>query len=426
MLVFSSERPQNSPGTKENQSTIKTLALTLTALGVAQVLLSAQYPIINNQPASRAVWAGGNVTLAVGVSNAGEFSYQWQLNTTNLPSAIITTVAGNGKMNYSGDGGAATNASLSCFSVAVDGSGNLFVADGNNNRIRKVDTNGVITTLAGSGTPGHLGDGGAATNANLYQPTGVVVDGSGNLFIADHFHYLIRKVGTNGIITTVAGNGGGGYSGDGGAATNASLYQPFGVAVDALGNLFIADDDNSRIRKVGTNGIITTVAGNGTLSYCGDGGAATNACLNWPAGVTVDAFGNLFIADEFNNRVRKVDTNGIITTVAGGGHNGLGDGDAATNASLDLPYGVAVDASGNLLIADSINHRIRKVDTNGIITTVAGGGLSGLGDGSAATSAALWLPDGVAADASGNLFIADEGANRIRKVTNTQQGRLCR
>jgi len=155
-------------------------------------------------------------------------------------------------------------------------------------------------------------------------------------------------------------------------------------------------------------------------------GAATNACLNWPAGVTVDAFGNLFIADEFNNRVRKVDTNGIITTVAGGGHNGLGDGDAATNASLDLPYGVAVDASGNLLIADSINHRIRKVDTNGIITTVAGGGLSGLGDGSAATSAALWLPDGVAADASGNLFIADEGANSIRKVTNTQQGRLCR
>jgi hypothetical protein len=298
---------------------MKTLALTLTALGVAQVLLSAQYPIITNQPASRAVWAGGNVTLAVGVSNAGEFSYQWQLNTTNLPSAIITTVAGNGKGNYSGDGGAATNASLSCFSVAVDGSGNLFVADGNNNRIRKVDTNGVITTLAGSGTPGHLGDGGAATNANLYQPTGVVVDGSGNLFIADHFHYLIRKVDTNGIITTVAGNG--------------------------------------------------------TLSYCGDGGAATNACLNWPVGVTIDAFDNLFIADEFNNRVRKVDTNGIITTVAGGGHNGFGDGDAATNAYFNLPYGVAVDASGNLLIADSINSRIRKVDTNGIITTVAGGGL---------------------------------------------------
>jgi len=353
---------------------MKTLALTLTALGVAQVLLSAQYPIITNQPASRAVWAGGNVTLAVGVSNAGEFSYQWQLNTTNLPSAIITTVAGNGKGNYSGDGGAATNASLSCFSVAVDGSGNLFVADGNNNRIRKVDTNGVITTLAGSGTPGHLGDGGAATNANLYQPTGVVVDGSGNLFIADHFHYLIRKVDTNGIITTVAGGGHNGL-GDGGAATNASLYQPSGVAVDALGNLFIADDYNSRIRKVDTNGIITTVAGNGTLSYCGDGGAATNACLNWPVGVTIDAFDNLFIADEFNNRVRKVDTNGIITTVAGGGHNGFGDGDAATNAYFNLPYGVAVDASGNLLIADSINSRIRKVDTNGIITTVAGGGL---------------------------------------------------
>jgi sugar lactone lactonase YvrE len=332
---------------------------------------------------------------------------------------IITTVAGGGN-NGPGDGGAATNASLSPSGVAVDASGNLFIADQNNGLIRKVDLNGIITTVAGGGGY-NPGDGGAATNASL-SPFGVVVDTSGNLFIADQNSSRIRKVNVNGIITTVAGNGSFGYSGDGGAATSASLDGPSGVAVDASGNLFINDLFNNRIRKVNTNGIITTVAGNGFVTndmsgniaggYSGDGGAATNASLNNPAGLVVDASGNLFMADSGNSRIRKLDLHGIITTVAGGG---VGDGGAATHASLNNPSGVAVDASGNLFIDDQNNGLIRKVDLNGIITTVAGGGTNYPGDGGAATNASL-SPSGVAVDASGNLFIDDQNDGLIRKV----------
>ncbi len=328
---------------------------------------------------------GSNVTFAVSVTGTGPFSYQWQLNGTNLPNGIITTVAGGGGY-YPGDGGAATNAELYWpGGVAVDASGDLFIADSENNVIREVGTNGIITTVAGNGytTPygygGFSGDGGAATNAELNLSEGVAVDATGNLFIADTDNERIRKVGTNGIITTVAGNGTNGYAGDGGAATNAELAYPAGVAVDAIGNLFIADSGNNRIRKVGTNGIITTVAGNGYTNeygqggYSGDGGAATNAELNYPYGVAVDTIGNLFIADLGNNRIRKVGTNGIITTVAGNGYTTpygyggfSGDGGAATNAELYRPEGVAVDATGNLFIADSGNNASAKWASTGL------------------------------------------------------------
>jgi sugar lactone lactonase YvrE len=398
--------------------------LFLTVLGVAQTTLRAQIPTITNQPASQAIWAGGNVTFTVGVSGTGPFTYQWLFNTVNLPNGIITTVAGGGS---GGDGSAATNASLgSPNGVAVDASGNLFIADTGNQRIREVSTNGIITTVAGNGTEGYSGNGGAATNASLYYPDGVAADASGNLFIADNLNSCIRKVNTNGIITTVAGNGTWGYSGDGGAATNAQLHFPYGVAVDASGNLFIADTSNHRIRMVSTNGIITTVAGNGTGGYSGDGGAATNANLHAPYRVAVDTSGNLFIADYFNSRVRRVSTNGIITTVAGNGTWGYsGDGGAATNANLADPVGVAVDASGNLFIADYAKQRIRTVSANGIITTVAGNGNNGYsGDGGKATSASLNSPYGVAVDASGNLFIADTYNNRIRKVIPNQGATL--
>ncbi len=289
-------------------------------------------------------------------------------------NGIITTVAGNGVAGFSGDGGAATNASLNDpYGVAVDASGNLFIADANNNRIRKVDTNGIITPFTGKGAVGYnagsySGDGGAATNATLNDPVGVAVDASGNLFIGDSSNNRVRKVSTNGIITTVAGNGNGDYSGDGGRATSAGVQNPWGVVVDSAGNLFIADDYNQRVRKVGTNGIITTVAGNGIAGYSGDGGRAVLAELNYPSGVVVDTFGNLFIVDFDNDRIRRVDTNGIITTVAGsslptgynyGGYSG--DGGAATSASLNVPFGEAVDSFGNLIIADTYNQRIRKV-----------------------------------------------------------------
>ena len=221
--------------------------------------------------------------------------------------------------------------------MAVDASGNLYIADTGNNRIRKVSATGIITTVAGNGSAGYSGDGGPATSAQLDGPEGVAVDGSGNLYIADTCNNRIRKVSATGIITTVAGNGSAGYSGDGGPATSAQLSLPAGVAVDGSGNLYIADSGNNRIRKVSATGIITTVAGNGSPGYSGDGGPATSAQLNQPAGVAVDASGNLYIADSSNNRIRKVSATGIITTVAGNGFDGYsGDGGPATSAATQL------------------------------------------------------------------------------------------
>ena len=375
-------------------------------------------PVIVSQPTNQTVTAGGTATFGVVVSGTGPFTYQWLFNGNIItPNGIITTVAGNGSAGYSGDGGAATNAALYYpYGLALDASGNLFFADFRNNRARKVDTKGIITTMAGNGSAGYSGDNGSATNASLNTPTGVALDAYGNILIADYHNNRIRKVSANGIITAIVGNGFGTYSGDGGAATNASLNTPGCTAMDAAGNLFIADNSNNRIRKVDTNGIITTVAGNGTTGYSGDGGAATNASFNDPTFLAVDGSGNLFVADYYNNRVRKVDTKGIITTVAGNGTTGYsGDGGPATNAGVYLPICLAVDANGNLFIGDG-NNRLRKVNTGGIITTVAGNGnVSYSGDGGAATNAGVTAL-GVAVDASGNLFISDLFNNRIRKV----------
>jgi hypothetical protein len=356
---------------------------------------------------------------------------------TAFTPGIISTVAGNGTGGYvsAQDGGTATSAEINNPNgVAVDGAGNLYIADDFNQRIRKVTAaTGIITTVAGNGTQcttsattGCL-DGGAATSAKLYTPSGVAVDGAGNFYIADENDMLIRKVtAATGIITTVAGNGSFGYSGDNGAATSAKLQNPTGVAVDSAGNLYIADEYNHRIRKVtaGT-GIITTVAGTSTGGYvtAQDGGAATSAELYYPNGIAVDGAGNLYIADSSNNRIRKVTAvTGIITTVAGNGTGGYsGDTGAATSAELHYPTGCVVDGAGNLYIADTDNHRIRMVAAaTGIITTVAGNGTSGYvsaQDGGGATSAELNNPTGVVVDGAGNLYIADSTNNRIRKVT---------
>jgi sugar lactone lactonase YvrE len=227
-----------------------------------------------------------------------------------IPLGHIASQAGNGVLGYSGDGGPAASAEFSSpTGVAVDSSGNLYIVDADNNRIRKVTAStGIITTVAGNGTAGYSGDGGAATSAELDTPFGVAVDASGNLYIVDVNNDRIRKVtASTGIITTVAGNGTWGYSGDGGTATSAELFSPFGVAVDASGNLYIADSGNNRIRKVtASTGIITTVAGNGTAGSTGDGGAASSAELSYPTGVVVDSLGNFYIADYNNNKVRTV------------------------------------------------------------------------------------------------------------------------
>jgi uncharacterized protein (TIGR03437 family) len=312
----------------------------------------------------------------------------------------INTVAGNGAYGFGGDGGPATSAKLWYpTGVAVDFAGNLYIADMDNNRIRKVTPAGTISTVAGNGTTGPSGDNGPAAGAQLNQPSEVAVDSAGNLYIADTVNNRIRKVTPAGIISTVAGNGTMGFSGDNGPATSAQLSAG-GVAVDSAGNLYIADPNNNRIRKV-SNGVITTVAGNGARGYSGDGGPATNAMLSGPVAVTVDSAGNLYIADSYNNRIREV-SNGMITTVAAG---------------LNFPSGVAVDFAGNLYITDTGNFRIRKV-SNGVITTVAGNGTQGFsGDGGPATSAELNNPAGISVDSVGNLYIADTNNFRVRVLT---------
>jgi sugar lactone lactonase YvrE len=333
---------------------------------------------------------------------------------------LINTVAGIGTVGFSGDGGAATSAQFSYpLSVSLDGAGNLFIADIYNFRIRKLAPGGVISTVAGVATVGFSGDGGPANKAQLNQPFGLAVDTAGNLLIADFGNQRVRKVTSNGVIQTVAGIGIQGFSGDGGPATSAALHLPTDVALDTTGNLFIADSGNARIRKVTPGGIISTVAGNGTPGYSGEGGQATSAQLYGPAGVATDAAGNLFIADYLNQRVFKVTPGNVISTIAGNGTQGFnGDGGSATAAQLNEPWGIAVDAAGNLFIADLANNRIRKVTTNGVIGTVAGIGVPGFsGDGGQATLAQLYRPVGVAVDGAGNLFIADSGNNCIRMVT---------
>ena len=337
-------------------------------------------------------------------------------------SGVITTIAGTGEQSFGGDDGPAVSAQLDFpYGVATDGAGNVYLADTENHRVRKVDTTGVITTVAGTGEFGFGGDGGPAVSAQLDYPNDVSTDGVGNLYIADRLNHRIRKVDSSGIITTAAGDGTEGFGGDGGQAIAARFDRPSGVASDGAGNIYIADDANNRIRKVDTMGIITTVAGPGRLSNGGDGAPAVYALLRRPSGVEADGAGNVYIADTGNYRIRKVDSSGVITTVAGTGVSGFGgDGGPAISAQLGASSGVATDGVGNLYIADWGNYRIRKVDTTGVITTVAGTGVSGFGgDGGPAVSALLGLPYDVAVDAAGNLYIADRGNHRIRKVDTT-------
>ncbi|TLS74950.1 HYR domain-containing protein [Mariprofundus erugo] len=330
----------------------------------------------------------------------------------------ITTVAGTGGNASTGDGGPATSAQLmGPADVVVDAAGNLYISEFYGNKIRKVDTSGNISTVAGTGIRGGAGDGGAATAAQLTFPYGLAVDASGNLYGADRENHRIRKVNALGQISTVAGIGYAGYSGDGGPATAARVSHPEDVAVDGAGNIYIADMNNRRIRKVDVAGNISTLAGDGTDGFSGDGGPATSAQLMAPFAVTVDAVGNIYFADTYNRRVRKIDVAGNISTVAGDGTYGYsGDGGLATSAQLSVPLALAVDAAGSLFISDLMC--IRKVDTSGIISTVAGTcNVSGFsGDGGPATSALLAFASGLAFDAVGNLYISDMVNNRVRKV----------
>ena len=338
---------------------------------------------------------------------------------TKNDGLIIDTLVGNGVSGYFGDGGLGIEAGLNFpRGVAADADGNLYIADYANHLIRKVDTRGFITTVVGNGTGGYSGDGGSAFQAQIQAPEDVVEDDWNNLFVVDFGNHCIRKINAAGIITTIAGNGSGGYSGDGGPARLARLENPYDAAVDIAGNLYIADYSNQRIRKVNTNGIITTVAGNGIAGFSGDGGPAVDAQLWAPIAVAVDASGNLYIGEYLNSRIRQVDTSGTIRTLAGNGTWGYsGDGGLAIEAQLNRPMGITVDASNNLYIADRWNNCVRKVHTNGVVTTVAGNGAAGFdGDGGPAAAAQFFNPSDVVTDAVGNLYIGDQDNHRIRKV----------
>jgi hypothetical protein len=334
---------------------------------------------------------------------------------------IATSVAGGGPTPYfGGDGGPATQANLNePFAVVVDSAGNYYIADSANNRVRKVDTNGIITTYAGTGQGGYSGDGGPAINAELF-PRALALDAANNLYIINNSS--VRKVDAGGIITTVVnGSKTSGFSGDGGPAIDAQLFQPLGISIDAKGNIYIADTSNYRVRKIDTSGIITTVAGNGTSGRNGDGGPATSAQLGYTQGVAVDSLGNLYIAD---GRIRKVDTSGILTTIAGQLQHGFsGDGGPAVKAYLNIGAGVTVDPAGNIYILDAVsfsggNDRIRRIDTNGTITTIAGNGnLHNQNPYNLPATETTIAPSAVALDSAGNLYISDYLVDQIVKVT---------
>jgi sugar lactone lactonase YvrE len=342
------------------------------------------------------------------------------------PESVVSTVAGNGSQGANGIGGLATSAQLNDpLNVAIDAAGDLFIVDANNNRIEEVDAKThLIRIVAGTGTAGYNGDGITATAAELSDPESIAIDSAGDLFITDSANYRVREVSAStGLISTVAGTGVAGYNGDGISPTTAELNFPDRIAVDANGDLFIADSDNFRVREVNaTTHLIATVAGTGIRGYNGDGIAATSAELGNVTGIAIDAAGDLFISDKQNNRVLEVNAEtGLISSVAGTGTRGdNGNGIAATAAELSRPENVAVDADGDLFIADSGNNQIREVNaTTGLISTVVGTGISGFnGDGLTNTLTQIADPWSVAVDSAGNLFVADTGNNRIREITS--------
>lgn len=389
---------------------------------------------------------------------------------------LISTVVGNGSYEYSGDGGLAIAAGVNPYNIAVDAASNIYVTDHTNHRIRKVTSDGIIRTIAGNGVLGDSGDGGPATAANIYAPYGIGVDSIGNISFSDYLNNVIRKIDTSGKINTIAGNRGiscpvpnnqaicasvyspyglavaaddsvyfaayygvykidlsgnfskaagggsgeysGGYAGDGGPAISAILNQNEGVATDTNGNVFIADTANHRIRRISSVGTISTYAGNGNVGFAGDGGSALQAAFDNPTSISTDLNGNLYVLDLGNNRIRKITTAGIVSTVAGYGQSGVGAEGISAITSPIAPVDIATDSAGNLYLAEASYGRIRKVSPGGIITTVAGNGTYGFsGDGGKATSASFRSPSGIDFDANGNMYIVDRNNFIIRRVS---------
>jgi sugar lactone lactonase YvrE len=331
----------------------------------------------------------------------------------------ISTVVGNGVSGSAGDGAAATSANIfGSNGLALDSFGNLYIADSANHRVRKVGLDGNISTVAGTGTAGFAGDGAAAKSAALNYPVMLAFSAIGELLIVDYGNHRVRRVGLDGVIATVAGNGTEGFAGDGAAATAAQLNNPIGIAVGADGSMYIGDAQNHRVRKVSPSGVISTIAGTGTAGFAGDGAAATAAQFNFPGALAIDAAGDLFVADYANNRVRKIAASGVVTTVAGTGVAGFsGDAAAATAAQISGPFALAIGTNSSLLIADQNNSRIRRIGGDGLINTMAGGAGT-TGDANAATRAILSSPSGLASDPAGQVWLSDRGNYVVRKVSS--------
>lgn len=375
-----------------------------------------------NGPTGLAADNAGNVYFAEGSIGTGSGLADGDFRIWKVTGGgILAVAAGNGLESYAGDGGPAAAAQLNApAGIAMDAQGDIYIADSLNNRIRRIKPNGAIDTVAGNGTAGYAGDGGPAVQAQLNGPLGIVVDQWGTLYIADTNNNRVRMVSVDGTMFTLAGNGNASFYGDGQAAPQASLHAPEGLAISPVdGSIYVADTMNHRVRRITSDFVIQTVAGNGFAGFAGDGGDPTQASLNEPSGVALDAAGDLYIADRGNGRVREVSPNSVISTIAGNGSPGSGgDGSAAVNAPLASPEGVAVDAAGNLYISDAGHNAVRMVTRDGTISTLAGNGACCYsGDGGAASNASLNLPWGMVFDSSGNLYFTDLANNAVREIS---------
>ena len=344
-------------------------------------------------------------------------------NEEPIPKFIITTVAGTGEDGPIGDGGPALQAYIQRpTAVAISNQGNIYIANEKNYRVRMVNPEGVISTVMGTGNSDMQSEDRLAIETNIENAYGVATDKEDNLYVMSRGHSKIFKVGNDGIAQRIVGTGEMGFGGDGGLAIDAKISFANHLVVDPKGNLFIADTGNNRIRKVSPNGIITTIAGTGEMGFGGDGGPALEARFAYPVAIAIDEQGNLYIADFNNHRIRKISTDGIITSVAGTGESEYdGDGKPALESQIGEPCGVVVDSNGYIYIGDQLNNRVRVVTPSGMIYTVAGTGVRGhTGDGGAAEMAQMSNPDIIALDNAGNLYIPDHTNGVVRKLTRVK------